>query len=135
MLHCQLIWTLLRFLNVNWKITCIRPFLSWLYSLLKCFLLTGKMISDTILKIHCLHLWLFYNLFNFFLIHLFLMKVHLHLMRLFFTLHFSFVDFIKGFFIHGNTSGSIQLFNNGSFFHEMMNFLTKILESFISWWL
>jgi len=59
------------------------------------------------------------------------MKIHLHLMGLFFTFHLSFINLIKGLFIHYNASCCIQLFYNCSFFHEMVNLLTKIFESFI----
>lgn len=117
------------------RITRVRPFLSRLYSLLKIFLLTGEMISYASFNIYGLNLRLFYNFLNFFHIDLFLMKIHLHLMRLFFALHLSLINLIKGLFIHYDTSCSIQLLNNGPFFHEMMNLLTKIFESFIRRWL
>ena len=115
------------------KNTCIRSFLSRLYSLLKSFLLACKMIPDTPFNIDGLYFWLFYNFLNFFHIDLILMKIHLHLMGLFFAFHFSFINLIKGLFIHYNTSCSIQLLYDCSFFHEMMNLLTKVFESFI-WW-
>jgi hypothetical protein len=60
------------------------------------------------------------------------MEVHLHLMLLFFDFHFCFVDLIHGFFVDGNASGSVELFDNNFFFHEVMNFLSKILEALIS---
>ncbi len=59
------------------------------------------------------------------------MEVHLHLMLFLLNLHLCLINLIERLLIQVNTPGSIQLLNNDSFLHEMMNLLAKVLKALV----